>query len=125
MGRRRRRILVSAYLFSPVMGSEQGVGWNICSRLAAYHDVTVLTRSWNEELWAGDEKHREDAERFMQDRGPIPGLTIQFVELTTAVTAATAASASQLAIAIPLSGLCRLAASSLPRGRPAASRIAL
>jgi glycosyltransferase involved in cell wall biosynthesis len=77
---RRRRILVSAYLFSPVMGSEQGVGWNICSRLAAYHDVTVLTRSWNEELWAGDKKHRGDAERFMQDRGPIPGLTIQFVD---------------------------------------------
>src|SRR4030081_2882645 len=77
---RRRRILVSAYLFSPVMGAEQGVGWNICSRLSAYHDVTVLTRSWNEELWAGDEKHRGDAERFMQDRGPIPGLTIQFVD---------------------------------------------
>jgi glycosyltransferase involved in cell wall biosynthesis len=77
---RRRRILVSAYLFSPVMGSEQGVGWNICSRLSAYHDVTVLTRSWDEKLWPGDEKHREDAERFMQERGPIPGLTIKFVD---------------------------------------------
>jgi len=77
---RRRRILVSAYLFSPVMGSEQGVGWNICSRLSAYHDVTVLTRSWNEKLWPGDEKHREDAERFMRERAPIPGLTIKFVD---------------------------------------------
>jgi glycosyltransferase involved in cell wall biosynthesis len=77
---RRRRILVSAYLFSPVMGSEQGVGWNICSRLAAYHDVTVLTRSWNEKLWPGDEKHREEAQRFMRNRGPIPGLKIQFVD---------------------------------------------
>ena len=78
-GSRRRRILVSAYLFSPVMGSEQGVGWNVCSRLSAYHDVTVLTRSWDEKLWPGDEQHREEAERFMRDRGPIPGLTIKFV----------------------------------------------
>jgi len=79
-GGRRRRILVSAYLFSPVMGSEQGVGWNVCSRLSAYHDVTVLTRSWDEKLWPGDEKHREDAERFMRERAPIPGLTIKLVD---------------------------------------------
>ena len=76
---RRRRILVSAYAFSPVLGSEPGVGWNICSRLAAYHDVTVLTRSWNEKLWPEDEQHKEEAERFMRDNGPIQGLTIHFV----------------------------------------------
>src|ERR1041384_6458025 len=57
-GYQRRRVLVSAYAFSPVMGSEPGVGWNICSRLAAIHDVTVLTRSWNEKLWPEDEEHR-------------------------------------------------------------------
>jgi glycosyltransferase involved in cell wall biosynthesis len=77
---RRRRIIVSAYLFSPVRGSEEGIGWNICSRLAAYHDVTVLTRSWNEKMWSEDEQHREEAERFMRDNGPIPGLTIHFVD---------------------------------------------
>jgi hypothetical protein len=78
-GRRRRRILVSAYALSPVLGSEPGAGWNICSRLAAYHDVTVLARSWNETLWPQDARHREEAERFMRLEGPFPGLTIHFV----------------------------------------------
>jgi glycosyltransferase involved in cell wall biosynthesis len=77
---RRRRILVSAYHFSPVQGSEQGAGWNICSRLAGYHDVTVLTRSWSERLWPGDQEHERKAEQFMQDNGPIPGLAVRFVE---------------------------------------------
>jgi glycosyltransferase involved in cell wall biosynthesis len=77
--RRRRRILVSAYALSPVLGSEPGAGWNICSRLAAYHDVTVLARSWNETLWPQDAQHREEAERFMKREGPFPGLTIHFV----------------------------------------------
>ena len=78
-GRRRRRILVSAYALSPVLGSEPGVGWNFCSRLAAYHDVTVLARSWNEALWPEDARHREEAERFIKVEGPFPGLTIHFV----------------------------------------------
>jgi glycosyltransferase involved in cell wall biosynthesis len=77
--RRRRRILISAYALSPVLGSEPGAGWNICSRLAAYHDVTVLARSWNETLWPQDARHREEAERFMRLEGPFPGLTIHFV----------------------------------------------
>ena len=78
-GRQRRRILVSAYALSPVLGSEPGAGWNICSRLAAYHDVTVLARSWDEALWPQDTPHREEVERFMRASGPTPGLTIHFV----------------------------------------------
>jgi hypothetical protein len=78
--RRRRRILVSAYALSPVLGSEPGVGWNFCSRLAACHDVTVLARSWDEALWPEDARHRKEAERFIKLEGPFPGLTIHFVE---------------------------------------------
>jgi glycosyltransferase involved in cell wall biosynthesis len=77
--RRRARILVSAYALSPVLGSEPGAGWNICARLAAYHDVTVLARSWTEMLWPQDARHREEAELFMAREGPFPGLTIHFV----------------------------------------------
>lgn len=45
MMRRRKRVLVSAFAFSPYHGSECGVGWNIATRLARMHDVTVLTGS--------------------------------------------------------------------------------
>ncbi|CAN5451961.1 hypothetical protein BH10PLA1_BH10PLA1_10990 [soil metagenome] len=39
----RRRILISAYTMSPSRGSEPAGAWNVVTRLAAHHDVTVLT----------------------------------------------------------------------------------
>lgn len=36
------RILLSCYSFSPYRGSEPAVGWNFATRLAEFHDVTVL-----------------------------------------------------------------------------------
>lgn len=44
---KRREILVSAYACEPHRGSEPGVGWNWALHLAAYHNVTVLTRANN------------------------------------------------------------------------------
>jgi len=79
-GTPRRRILISAYHFSPVQGSEEGVGWNICSRLAAHHDVTVLTRSWSEQLWPDHQKQSREAEQYMRENGPVSGLSIHFVD---------------------------------------------
>ena len=76
---RRLRILISAYAFSPVQGSEPSIGWNICSRLGAYHDVTVLTWSWNEASQPEGKQKRNEAEQFIRENGPIPGLTIHFV----------------------------------------------
>jgi len=38
----RLRILISAHELSPIQGSECAEGWNLTTRLAKYHDVTVL-----------------------------------------------------------------------------------
>lgn len=39
---KRLRVLLSAYFCSPYKGSESGLGWNVATRLAKHHDVTVL-----------------------------------------------------------------------------------
>jgi glycosyltransferase involved in cell wall biosynthesis len=41
----RLKVLVVAHEFSPDSGSECAVGWNLVTRLAGYHDVTVLYAS--------------------------------------------------------------------------------
>ena len=47
-GRRKLRILLSAYACEPHLGSEPGIGWHWATRLArAGHDVRVLTRANN------------------------------------------------------------------------------
>jgi len=71
----RRRVLLSAFAFSPARGSEPGIGWNIGSRLAAFHDVTVLCCPS-----LGDENHRREVEEHFQKHGPIPGLDVQYVD---------------------------------------------
>jgi glycosyltransferase involved in cell wall biosynthesis len=74
---RRRRVLVSAYAVSPVRGSEPGMGWNICLRLARHHDVTVLCSS---EVPPKAEDFRGEVEQYLRQHGPVPGLTFHFVE---------------------------------------------
>ncbi|MFA6126994.1 MAG: glycosyltransferase family 4 protein [Bacteroidales bacterium] len=39
---KRLKVLVSAHELSPYQGSECAVGWNLVTRIARYHDVTVL-----------------------------------------------------------------------------------
>ncbi|WP_373541648.1 glycosyltransferase family 4 protein [Chamaesiphon sp.] len=39
------KVLLSAYACEPHKGSERGVGWNVASEVAKYHEVWVLTRS--------------------------------------------------------------------------------
>lgn len=76
--RLRRRILVSAYAISPVRGSEPGVGWHICSRLAQWHDVTVLCSPG---VPGPDANYfRNEIAEHVRQHGPVPGLTIRFVE---------------------------------------------
>jgi glycosyltransferase involved in cell wall biosynthesis len=77
--RRRRRVLISAIAVSPVRGSEPGIGWNIGSRVAKYHDVTLMCITGTH----GD-KHKDEIEAYFAKHGPIPGLTMLYVEPTKA-----------------------------------------
>jgi glycosyltransferase involved in cell wall biosynthesis len=74
----RLRVLVSAYAVSPARGSEPGLGWNLVSRLAQYHDVTVLCAPSVPGL--ASQNFREEIARHDRDHGPVSGLSIHFVE---------------------------------------------
>ena len=41
----RLKVLIVAHEFSPEQGSECAVGWNYVTRIAEYHDVTVIYAS--------------------------------------------------------------------------------
>ncbi|MBA2706224.1 MAG: glycosyltransferase family 4 protein [Gemmatimonadaceae bacterium] len=71
---RRARVLVSAFSFSPVGGSEPAVGWHIASRLAQWHDVTVLCSPG-----IANQNRRAVIEDHLA-RKPVAGLTVHFVE---------------------------------------------
>ncbi|MHC5537864.1 glycosyltransferase family 4 protein [Singulisphaera rosea] len=71
----RLRVLISAYCVSPTWGSEPGVGWNYCTRLARHHDITVLTCPGSH----GGDEFRETVEESFRDRPPIDGLDIRYV----------------------------------------------
>lgn len=70
----RKRILVSAFTISPKRGSEPAGGWNVITRLAAYHDITVLTSSECE----GEDYRNETLAHLEQH--PVPGLTLHYVD---------------------------------------------
>jgi glycosyltransferase involved in cell wall biosynthesis len=57
------KILLSAFAFSPLLGSECGVGWHWALSMAKHHDVTVLTHEW----------FRNDVEAELA-RHPVPRL---------------------------------------------------
>lgn len=71
--RQRLRVLVCAYACSPVRGSEAGIGWNLASRLARWHDVTMLTTPGHHD------PHRAEIEARLQ-RDPIEHFHPVFVE---------------------------------------------
>lgn len=81
-GRRndRLRVLVAAHEFSPVQGSECAVGWNIVTRLAQYHDVTLLCASGSQ---VAPHSYRDAFESFVSKNGPIQGLKVIFVDQPT------------------------------------------
>jgi len=72
---RRLRVLLSAFSFSPVGGSEPAVGWQIASRLAQHHDVVVLCSPGIQ-----DRSRRRDIEQHIQEKGLPAGLSVEFIE---------------------------------------------
>ena len=71
---KRLKVLVSAFACSPYKGSERGVGWNIVSRLAKYHDITVLYGDI-----AKEQTNRLDVEKWIAENGEISGLTLKYI----------------------------------------------
>jgi glycosyltransferase involved in cell wall biosynthesis len=75
----RLRVLLSAHECSPEQGSECSVGWNLATRLAKYHDVTLLCASGPQ---TGVKAYRSAIETYLKVHGTIPGLSIVFVDQT-------------------------------------------
>jgi glycosyltransferase involved in cell wall biosynthesis len=71
---RRLRVLLSAYALLPNHGSEPGVGWNVATRLAKHHDVTVLCGDLG-----GGRRTESELQNYFRTHGPIPGLDVCYV----------------------------------------------
>lgn len=71
----RGRVLISAFVFSPHRGSEPGIGWNIASRLAAYHDVTILCCPK-----LGIENYRQEMEEYLKKNAAVSGMEVCYIE---------------------------------------------
>jgi glycosyltransferase involved in cell wall biosynthesis len=67
---RRLRVLISSHEFCPDKGSECAVGWNISTRLAAFHDVTVLC----------SDTYMARVNRQFEENGAVSELKVAFVK---------------------------------------------
>jgi glycosyltransferase involved in cell wall biosynthesis len=76
MSGQRLKVLIIAHEFSPFSGSECAVGWNIVTRLAAYHDVTALYASGSQ---ADPTSYKNSVNKYFSQNPPIPGLTLQSI----------------------------------------------
>lgn len=70
----RLRVLMSAFAFSPLRGSEAAVGWNIAVRLAEHLDVVLL----HGDVRRGRQGEREVA-RYLDSHSVPAGLTIEYI----------------------------------------------
>lgn len=69
----RLKILISAHEFSPFQGSECSEGWNLVTRLAKYHDITVLYATGSQ---FENKSYLQAINRYFSDNNPISGLTL-------------------------------------------------
>jgi len=68
------RILLSAFAISPTKGSEPGLGWQLASRLAKMHDVTVLYGDLN-----GSGRVKTELEEWFREHPEAPRMTLAYV----------------------------------------------
>jgi len=68
----RLQVIIIAHEFSPSQGSECAEGWNIVTRLAKYHDVTVLYASENQ---FGKADYYHAINKYQAVNGKVTGLT--------------------------------------------------
>lgn len=74
---KRLRVLISSHEFSPYQGSECAVGWNICTGLAKYHDVTVLCADGPAPT---PNTYQAAYLDYLSKHGNIPNLNVVFVK---------------------------------------------
>ena len=68
------RVVVTAFGMSPIRGSEAATAWQHVSRLTKYHDITAL-------CFPGLQGEIvEECKKYFAEKGPQPGLTIEFIE---------------------------------------------
>jgi glycosyltransferase involved in cell wall biosynthesis len=74
---KRLRVLISSHEFTPDRGSECAVGWNIVTRMALHHDVTVLCAD-GPALFS--DAYRDEVSNYFNHHGEVPNLRVVFVE---------------------------------------------
>jgi glycosyltransferase involved in cell wall biosynthesis len=77
---KRKKVLVSAFACSPYEGSESGIGWNIVTRLARFHDITVLVGDVAPHL-----KKKKHLDKYFSEHAAIPGLHFHYIPPSKAV----------------------------------------
>lgn len=73
MNDRRLRVLIIAHELSPFSGSECAVGWNLVTRIALYHDITVIYASGSQ---AKPDSYKTAIEHYFRKNPTIPGLDL-------------------------------------------------
>lgn len=74
---RRLRILVISHEMSPNQGSECAIGWNIVTRLAKYHDLTVMHATGSQ---GRPFAYREAINAYEKKNGKIEGINFVGIE---------------------------------------------
>jgi glycosyltransferase involved in cell wall biosynthesis len=72
-GNTQLKVLVSAFAYSPVKGSEFAIGWDFARAIAAHHQVWVIARS----------TEREETESYLrQNPSAMPNTTVHYIPWT-------------------------------------------